>query len=74
MGSPHAANQLKGQGKSTRKPEAKRKQKTEDDLIETHYPQSTENIAQQLMDPTVSEKEIKEYHGYASFPLFVFVP
>ncbi|KLO11098.1 hypothetical protein SCHPADRAFT_488732 [Schizopora paradoxa] len=66
LGSPHASNQLKGQGKSARKSETKRKQKTEDELIETHYHPSTEHMAQQLMDPTVPEKEIKEYHGYVT--------
>ncbi len=67
MGSPHATNQLKGQSKSARKSETKRKQKTDDEFIEALHPQSTEYMAQQLMDPTVPEKEMKEYHGCAPF-------
>jgi len=59
MGSYHIPNPHKGSGKCAGRVEVQKKSsKSELD------PQSTEAIAQQLLDPTVSEDEIAEYQGY----------
>jgi hypothetical protein len=60
MGSYHTPNPHKGSGKSVGRVEVQKKS-SKSEL----NPQSTEAIAQQLLDPTVSEDEIAEYQGQA---------